>query len=149
MKRRFLVMRNATVKWFNAQKGYGFLTDSETKEDVFVHYSNLIMDGFKSLHEDDMVEYELGTGAGKDSREQAINVKPILTMKMVKDSLKEENLYVKEVKADANTVSMNTLGIKKGYMVVNENDVMQVGEQGMDFLNLAAYAGYDTEGLSA
>lgn len=142
-------MRNATVKWFNAQKGYGFLTDSETKEDVFVHYSNLIMDGFKSLHEDDMVEYELGTGAGKDSREQAINVKPILTMKMVKDSLKEENLYVKEVKADANTVSMNTLGIKDGYMVVNENDVIQVGEQGMDFLNLAAYAGYDTEGLSA
>ena len=142
-------MRNATVKWFNAQKGYGFLTDSETKEDVFVHYSNLIMDGFKSLHEDDMVEYELGTGAGKDSREQAINVKPILTMKMVKDSLKEENLYVKEVKADANTVSMNTLGIKDGYMVVNENDVIQVGEQGMTFLDLAAYAGFDTEGLSA
>ena len=140
-------MRNATTKWFN--NGYGFLVDSETKEDVFVHYSNLIMDGFKSLHEDDMVEYELGTGAGKDSREQAINVKPILTMKMVKDSLKEENLYVKEVKADANTVSMNTLGIKKGYMVVNENDVIQVGEQGMTFLDLAAYAGFDTEGLSA
>lgn len=142
-------MKNATVKWFNAQKGYGFLTDSETKEDVFCHYSQLQMDGFKSLHEDDMVEYELGTGAGKDSREQAINVKPILTMKMVKDSLKEENLYVKEVKADANTVSMNTLGIKKGYMVVNENDVIQVGEQGMTFLDLAAYAGFDTEGLSA
>lgn len=138
-------MRNATTKWFN--NGYGFLVDSETKEDVFVHYSNLIMDGFKSLHEDDMVEYELG--AGNDGRQQAINVKPILTMRMIEDSLKEENLYVKEVKADANTVSMNTLGIKKGYMVVNENDVIQVGEQGMDFLNLAAYAGYDTEGLSA
>ena len=142
-------MRNAITKWFDSQKGYGFLVDSETKEDVFVHYSNLIMDGFKSLHEDDMVEYELGTGAGKDSREQAINVKPILTMKMVKDSLKEENLYVKEVKADANTVSMNTLGIKKGYMVVNESNVIQVGEQGMTFLDLAAYAGFDTEGLSA
>lgn len=34
-------MRNATVKWFNAQKGYGFLTDSETKEDVFCHYSQI------------------------------------------------------------------------------------------------------------
>ena len=46
-------MRNATTKWFD--NGYGFLVDSETKEDVFVHYSNLIMDGYKSLHENDMV----------------------------------------------------------------------------------------------
>ena len=49
-KRRNLTMKNATVKWFNAQKGYGFLTDSETNEDVFCHYSQLQMDGFKSLH---------------------------------------------------------------------------------------------------
>ena len=131
-------MKNATVKWFNAQKGYGFLTDSETKEDVFCHYSQLQMDGFKSLHEDDMVEYELGTGAGKDSREQAINVKPILTMKMIKDSLKEENLYVKTMK-DAYKMTK--------YLVVDENNTVQTDEQGMDFLNLAAYAGFDTEGL--
>lgn len=90
-------MKNATVKWFNAQKGYGFLTDSETNEDVFCHYSQLQMDGFKSLHEDDMVEYELGTGAGKDSREQAINVKPILTMQMIEDSLKEDNLHIQTI----------------------------------------------------
>lgn len=134
-----------TTKWFNNQKGYGFITDSEGK-DVFVHHNNIVMDGFRHLNEDDIVNYELG--AGKDGREQAVNVVPVLTMKMVKDSLKEENLYVKEVKADANTVSMNTLGIKDGYMVVNENDVIQVGEQGMTFLDLAAYAGFDTEGLS-
>ena len=42
-KRRNLTMKNATVKWFNAQKGYGFLTDSETSEDVFCHYSQLQM----------------------------------------------------------------------------------------------------------
>lgn len=142
-------MKNATVKWFNAQKGYGFLTDSETKEDVFCHYSQIQMDGFKSLHEDDMVEYELGTGAGKDSREQAINVKPILAMKMIEDSLKEENLYVKEIKADKNTVIMNALGMKKGYMVVDENNVIQAGENGISFLELAAYTGFDIEGLSA
>lgn len=74
---------------------------------------------------------------------------PILTMKMVKDSLKEENLFVKEVKADANTITMNTLGMDKCYMVVDENNVTQVGENGMTFLDLAAYAGFDTEGLSA
>ena len=135
-----------TVKWFDSQKGYGFLTDSEGK-DVFVHHSNIVMDGFRHLNEDDVVNFELG--AGNDGREQAINVRPILTMKMVKDSLKEENLYVKEVKADANTVVMNTLGMKKGYMVVDQNDVIQAGENGMTFLDLASYAGYDTEGLSA
>ena len=124
-----------TTKWFNNQKGYGFITDLEGK-DVFVHHSNIVMDGFRHLNEDDIVNYELG--AGKDDREQAVNVKPFLTLKMIKDSLKEENLYVETMK-DAN-------GTTK-YLVVNADNVIQTSEQGMDFLNLAAFAGYDTEGL--
>ena len=139
-----LVMRG-TVKWFNAQKGYGFLTDLESKKDVFVHHSNIIMDGFRHLNEDDIVNFELG--AGKDGREQAVDVKPMLTIKMVEDSLKEENLYVKEIKSNKNTIVMNALNMNKGYMVVNENGVIQAGENGMSFLDLAAYAGFDTEGL--
>lgn len=134
-----------TCKWFDTQKGYGFITDSEGK-DVFVHHSNIIMDKFRYLNEDDIVNFELG--AGKDGRQQAVNVQPVLTMKMVKDSLKEENLYVKEIKADENTVIMNALGMKKGYMVVDQNNVIQAGENGMSFLELAAFAGYDTEELS-
>ena len=126
-----------TCKWFNAQKGYGFTTDSEGN-DVFVHHSNIIMDKFRYLNEDDIVNYELG--AGKDGREQAVNVIPVLTMKMVKDSLKEENLYVKTMK-DAYKVTK--------YLVVDNKDVLQTNEQGIDFLNLAAFAGFDTEGLSA
>ena len=98
------------------------------------------------MNEDDIVNFELGTG--KDGREQAISVQPVLTMKMVRDSLREGNLFVKEVKADANTVSINTLGMTKGYQVVNENNVIQAGEQGMSFLELAAFVGYDIEGLS-
>ena len=103
------------------------------------------MDKFRYLNEDDIVNFELG--AGNNGREQAINIQPILTMKMVEDSLKEENLYVKKVKADKNTIIMNALGMKKGYMVVDENNVIQAGENGMTFLDLAAYAGFDTEGL--
>ena len=133
-------MRNATVKWFNAQKGYGFLTDSETKEDVFCHYSQLQMDGFKSLHENDMVEYELGTGAGKDSREQAINVKPILTRKMIEDSLKEDNFHIETVK--------DGYGVTK-YQVVDGNNVLQTDENGMSFLELATYANFEIVEKSA
>ena len=126
-----------TVKWFNTQRGYGFIVDSEGK-DVFVHYSQIQMDKFKTLNENDIVNFELGSG--KDGREQAVNVQPFLTMKMVKNSLKEENLSVKTMK-DAHKVTK--------HLVVDANDVLQTSEQGIDFLNLAAFAGFDTEGLTA
>ena len=129
-------MRNATTKWFD--NGYGFLVDSETKEDVFVHYSNLIMDGYKSLHENDMVTYELG--AGNDGRQQAINVKPILTMKMIEDSLKEDNLHV---------VTMNDAYGATMYQVSDQNSVLQSSEQGMSFLELAEYSGFEIVQQSA
>lgn len=123
-----------TVKWFD--KGYGFITDSEGK-DVFVHHSNIVMDGFRHLNEDDIVNFELGTG--KDGREQAINVQPILTMKMVKDSLRKENLHI-ETRKDTYGVTM--------YQVSDQNNVLQSSEQGMSFLELAAFAGFDIEDLA-
>ena len=58
------------VKWFNNKKGYGFILDGEGK-DIFVHYSGIKMDGFKSLKEGQDVEFEL---AEKDGKPQAINV---------------------------------------------------------------------------
>jgi len=51
-----------TVKWFNNQKGYGFISDAEGN-DVFVHYSGLNMEGFKSLDEGQEVEFEVTEGA--------------------------------------------------------------------------------------
>ena len=63
-------MQNGTVKWFNNQKGYGFLSDSEGK-DIFVHYSHLNMDGFKTLEEGQAVEFEVINGA---KGLQAVNV---------------------------------------------------------------------------
>ena len=51
-----------TVKWFNNQKGYGFISD-ESGKDVFVHYSGLNMEGFKSLEEGAAVEFDVTEGA--------------------------------------------------------------------------------------
>ena len=56
-------MNNGIVKWFNAQKGYGFITDSETGKDVFVHFSAINGEGFKSLEEGQAVTYDLTEGA--------------------------------------------------------------------------------------
>jgi len=55
-------MNRGTVKWFNNQKGYGFISD-EGGNDVFVHFSDLNMDGFKTLNEGNSVEYDLTEGA--------------------------------------------------------------------------------------
>ena len=63
-------MNKGTVKWFNNQKGYGFISD-EAGNDVFVHYSGLNMEGFKSLDEGQHVEYDVIQG---EKGPQAVNV---------------------------------------------------------------------------
>ena len=56
-------MAQGTVKWFNAEKGYGFITVDGGGADVFVHWSAIQADGYKSLDEGQRVEFEVGTGA--------------------------------------------------------------------------------------
>jgi cold shock protein len=55
------VKEQGTVKWFNASKGYGFI-QRQTGEDVFVHFSAIMMDGYKSLNEGQAVEFEVKKG---------------------------------------------------------------------------------------
>ncbi|GLS82661.1 cold-shock protein CspA [Paraferrimonas haliotis] len=61
------------VKWFNADKGYGFI-QQENGPDVFVHFRNIVSDGFKTLEEGQQVSFEIGQG---QKGPQAENVKPV------------------------------------------------------------------------
>lgn len=63
-----------TVKWFSAEKGYGFITPDEGGKDVFVHYSAILAEGYRSLNEGQKVEYEVVQG---QKGPQASNVKPL------------------------------------------------------------------------
>ena len=56
-------MATGTVKWFNDQKGFGFITPEGGQEDVFVHHSAIQGAGFRSLQEGDKVEFEITQGA--------------------------------------------------------------------------------------
>ncbi|AMT94855.1 MULTISPECIES: cold-shock protein [Brevibacterium] len=55
-------MAQGTVKWFNAEKGYGFITLEGDNQDVFVHWSAIQMDGYRSLEEGQQVQFEVGEG---------------------------------------------------------------------------------------
>lgn len=67
------MVRVGKIKWFNNEKGYGFI-EGENDEDIFVHYSAIKQDGYKSLSEGQMVEYEL---LETEKGLQAINVKEV------------------------------------------------------------------------
>ena len=64
-------MNKGTVKWFNAQTGFGFITNSENGEDIFVHFSGIATDGFKSLEENQNVTFDITNGT---RGLQAVNV---------------------------------------------------------------------------
>jgi len=62
-----------TVKWFNEKKGFGFIIPDDGGDELFVHYSNITAEGFKSLKEGQKVEYEPATGR---KGPEATNVRP-------------------------------------------------------------------------
>ena len=70
-------MNNGTVKWFNAEKGYGFIANDASGEDVFVHFSAIECDGFKTLKEGQKVSFDVEPDPKNSSKMRAINVKAL------------------------------------------------------------------------
>lgn len=123
-----------TVKFFDKKKGWGFITSDEGT-DYFVYFSDISGSGFRSLESADIVEFDLKeTERGM----KAVNVTPILTIKMVEEALKKDDLFLSPYK--------NALGLDK-YLVVDSNNILQTDEHGMSLIEVAAYAGIDVEGL--
>ncbi|MFJ4692254.1 MULTISPECIES: cold-shock protein [Streptomyces] len=67
-------MTQGTVKWFNAEKGFGFIAQAEGGPDVFVHYSEIDSSGFRSLEENQQVEFDIVQGP---KGPQASRVRPL------------------------------------------------------------------------
>ena len=67
-------MPTGKVKWFNSKKGYGFITEDDTKKDIFLHVSELEKSELKSLKEEQQLEFDIKE---ENNKLQAINLKKI------------------------------------------------------------------------
>lgn len=68
------LMKNGTVKWFNPDKGYGFIANDEGGDDVFVHYSAINADGFRTLNEGQKVTFDVEPDPKDEGKLRAVDV---------------------------------------------------------------------------
>ena len=68
-------MNNGTVKWFNSEKGYGFISNDNGGDDVFVHFSAIVGEGFKTLEEGQKVTYDTEPDPKDSSKLRDVDVR--------------------------------------------------------------------------
>lgn len=114
-----------TTKWFNTEKGYGFIV-GEDRTDYFVHYSQIKMDGFKSLDAGDIVEFDVRS---EEKGLAAVDIVPVLTLRMMKEKAARQQMYLKEV------VGCGAMG----WIIVDQNNLIQTDEHGLNLEELDEY----------
>ena len=70
-------MNKGTVKWFNAVKGFGFIANDEGGDDIFVHFSEINVEGFKTLNEGQKVTFDTEPDPKNSDKLRAVNVTPV------------------------------------------------------------------------
>ncbi len=70
-------MNKGTVKWFNAVKGFGFVANDEGGDDIFVHFSAINVEGFKTLNEGQKVTFDTEPDPKNSDKLRAVNVTPV------------------------------------------------------------------------
>lgn len=128
---------NGIVKWFDRRKGYGFIIDKDDHE-IFIHQTQIKMNGFRFLYSGDIVSFELGEGKG-DSL-QAINVKPLITLPLIKSALREKGMYCKSKRDSYDSTHWYNV-----WFVTDEFGTLMSREEGLSIYELAELAGFDVE----
>ncbi len=67
-------MNHGTVKWFNPEKGFGFISNDDGSGDVFVHFSAIVADGYKTLNEGQKVTFDIEADTRNPDKSRAVNV---------------------------------------------------------------------------
>ena len=73
-----VTIMNGTVKWFSDGKGYGFISNDEGGEDIFVHHTQIQMEGFRTLKEGQKVSFETEPDPKDSGKLRAVNVVPVV-----------------------------------------------------------------------
>lgn len=116
-----------TTKWFNKQKGYGFIVGEDGAE-YFAHQTQIKMDGFRTLDEGDIVEFDIRS---EEKGIAAVDVLPVLTLGMMKQKAAKEHLHLE--------VALVKGYDNRGWMIVDGNNFIVAGEQGMSLEELNDY----------